>query len=56
MKAQARNAGFAMSRQGDLDTEYYSACGWDDYCAETARWKWVDAQACARAWCKLIHS
>lgn len=44
---------FAGSRWQSRDTEYYSACGWDDYCGEIRD----DAAREARAlWAAAIHT
>ena len=55
MKAHAEAAGMAHSRMGEWDTEYYSACGHDDYLAEVAWDHRISALACGRAWTKLVH-
>jgi len=55
MKSHARAAGMASSRMGEWDTEYYSACGHDDYLAEVAWDHRVSAIACGRDWCRLTH-
>jgi hypothetical protein len=43
---QLANSKYTASRFGENDTEYYSACGHDDYLAERAEWQKVYGIAC----------
>lgn len=42
-------AAWRAAQAGSHDTEYYSACGWDDYCAEVADEAERYARDCWRA-------